>query len=94
MVFANMAKNIEARHCLHLDVRDDDLGRDGVELLDGFRSGIKGENLVPFVPAKRHNNLHHCGLVVYNNDLSHSRRAENISELRKGKQKRESLSEP
>ena len=48
---------------------------------------------MPFFPAEGHDDLHHCGLVVYNDDLSHSRRAENISELRKGKQKREILTE-
>ena len=64
-------------------------GCDRVELLDRFGRGIEGKNLVPFVPAERHNDLHHRGLVIDNYDLGHSRRAENISELRKGKQKRE-----
>src|ERR1700731_2035783 len=93
MVFANVTEDIEARHCFHLDVRDDHLRADCVELLDGFGRGIEGENLMPFLSAERHNDLHHCRLVVYNDDLSHSRRAENISELRKGKQKRETLNE-
>ncbi|MEY2559664.1 MAG: hypothetical protein QOG51_79, partial [Verrucomicrobiota bacterium] len=33
--------------------------------------------------------LHHRGLIIDNYDLRHSRKAENISELRKGKHKRE-----
>jgi hypothetical protein len=91
MVFANMPKNVEARHRLHFDVSDDYLWADCVELLDSFGRGIEGENLMPFLPAERYNDLYHGGLVVYNDDLCHSRRAENISELRKGKQKRETL---
>jgi hypothetical protein len=86
-----MTEDIEARHRFHFDVRDDYLWSDGVELLNSFWGGVEGENLMPLVPAERHNDLHHCGLVVYNDYLSHSRRAENISELRKGKQKRENL---
>jgi hypothetical protein len=42
---------------------------------------------VTFFPAKRHNDLYHCRLVIDNYDLRHTYRAEDISEVRKGKRK-------
>ena len=76
MMFAHVPENIEARHRLHFDVGDDDMGLNGVDLFDGFRCGIEGENLVPFFPAKRHDDFHHRGLVIDNYDFSHSQRGE------------------
>src|SRR5437667_10758247 len=91
-MFADVTQHIEAGHCFHLDVGDDYLGRDRVELFYRFGRGVERKHLVPFVTTERYTDLYHCGLVVYNYDFSHGRTAENISEMRKGKQKRETVS--
>src|SRR6185295_4601167 len=90
MVFADMPQNVEAGHRFHLDVGDHHLRLDYVELLDRFRSGIEWENLMALVPAKRHNDLHHRGLIVDYDDLSHVAVRRVVSEVRKSMQKRES----
>jgi hypothetical protein len=87
MMLSHMPQNIEPGHRLHLDVSDHDLRANRVELLDGFRRGVEGENLVPLFPAKRHNDLHHRRLVIDNYDFCHTGCAENIAEVRKEKRK-------
>ena len=84
-MFADVTQDIESRHRFHLDVGDHDLRADRIELFDGFRRGIERKNLMAFFPAERHDDLHHGRLIVDNDDLRHSRSAENISGLRKGK---------
>ena len=67
-------------------------GLNRVELLDRFRRGVEGKNLMPFIAAERHNDLHHRRFVVYNDDLGHSLQGGEYFKLRKEKQKRESES--
>jgi hypothetical protein len=85
MMFAHVPQHVEPAHRFHLYIGDDDLWLNRVHLLDRFRRGIEREDLVPLFPAERHDDLHHCRLVVYDDDLGHDRRAEIISRVRKVK---------
>ena len=85
VMLADVTQDIEARHRFHFNVGDHNLRADRIELLDGFRRGVERENLMAFFAAERHDDLHHGRFIVDNDDLCHSRSAENISHLRKGK---------
>ena len=85
MIFLYMPQNIEAAHRLHLHVGDDNLRVDRGHLFDRLGRGAEWENLMPFLPAEGDDDLHHRGLVVYDDDLSHILSAETISRMRKEK---------
>jgi hypothetical protein len=82
-----VAQYIEPGHRFHFDVGDHNLWTDCVQLLNGLGLGAKWKNLRPFFSAERNNDVYHYRFIVDDDYLGHDRRAENISELRKGKQK-------
>src|SRR5947208_3268332 len=73
MMLAHVPQHIESGHRFHLDVRDHDLRRDAVQLLDCFRGGIEWENLMTLFPTERDDDFHHRGFVIDNYDFSHGK---------------------
>src|SRR5438094_5072245 len=88
-MFAHVPEDIESRHCFHSNVGDDDMGLNGIHLLDGFGGGVERENLVAFFPTEGDDDFDHCGLVIDDYDFSHSQRGEYFSfEKRKEKMRK------
>ena len=75
----HVPQDVEARHRLHLDVRDHYLRLNTIQLLDRFRRRIKRKNFVPFFATKRHDDLYHCRLIVDDYDFGHSQRGEYVN---------------
>src|SRR5438552_96014 len=75
-MLAHVPEHVEAGHCFHANVGNDDMRLNRIHLLDRFLSGVERENLVTFFPAKGHNDFDHCRLVIDDYDLGHSQRGE------------------
>src|SRR5438105_3018919 len=90
-MLADVAEDIEPRHRFHPDIGNDDVRLNRIHLFDGFWRSIERENLVTLFPAKCHDDLDHCRLVIDDYDLSHSQRGEYFNFEKKKEETRENL---
>src|SRR5947208_16845897 len=75
-MLAHVPEHVEAGHCFHSNVGNDDVGLNRIHLLDCFLRGVERENLVTFFPAKGDDDFDHRRLVIDDYDLGHSQRGE------------------
>src|SRR5437588_2799463 len=90
-MLAHMPEHVEAGHCFHSNVGNDDVGLNRIHLLDCFLGGVERENLVTFFPTKGDDDFDHRGLVIDDYDFSHSQRGEYFSFEKKKEEMREKL---
>src|SRR6266567_967542 len=75
-MLAHVPEDIEAGHCFHSNVGNDDMRLNRIHLLDRFLSGVERENLVTFFPANGDDDFDHRRLVIDDYDFGHSQRGE------------------
>src|SRR6476620_5193283 len=90
-MLADVAEDVESRHRFHPNISNDDVWLNRIHLFDRFWRGIERENLVTLFPAKCHDDLDHCRLVIDDYDFSHSQRGEYFSFEKKKEETRENL---
>src|SRR6266550_1473769 len=90
-MLAHVPEHVEAGHCFHSNVGNDDMRLNRIHLLDRFLRGVKRENLVTFFPAKGDDDFDHRRLVIDDYDLGHSQRGEYFTFEKKKEETRKKL---
>src|SRR5882724_258762 len=90
-MLAHVPEHVEAGHCFHSNVGNDDVRLNRIHLFDRFLRGIERENLVTFFPAKGHDDFDHRRLVIDDYDLGHSQRGEYFTFEKKKEETRKKL---
>lgn len=67
----HLPEDLEAVRLAHLDVADDELGRDVLQLFERFLAVGEGERLVPHFLAGCDDEFDDVGFIVHDEDLGH-----------------------